>query len=134
MRRPPRRPGAPGSNNSQKNCPEERKALTQHKPPGRIHGRVVDGAGRPVPKASVRVRDDMAVVDLQTTNVSGAFTSRLLFAGRYRVEAQLGDRLGAVDGVEVELGETTAVTVKINQTAGLRTAPVAGPPRGRPPR
>ena len=88
--------------------------MNQHKPPGRIHGHVMDASGRPVPKASVRVHDDMAVVDLQTTNVRGEFMSRLLFAGRYRVEAQSDGLLGAVDGVEVRLGETTNVVVKLS--------------------
>lgn len=75
---------------------------------------MVDAEGRPVPKASVRVHDDIVVVDLQTTNVRGEFTSRLLFAGRYRVEARHEGRVGAVGDVEVNLGETTTVRIQLD--------------------
>lgn len=87
--------------------------MSQHQPPGRIHGHVIDAQGQPVPTASVRVHDDIVVIDLQTTNRRGEFTSRLLFAGRYRIEAEHEGRKGVVDNVEVRLGETTPVTVKL---------------------
>lgn len=86
--------------------------MGQHKPPGRIHGQVINAAtGQPVPKASVRVHDDIVVIDLQTANSRGEFTSRLLFAGSYRVEAESDGLRGAVDDVEVALGHTTMVTI-----------------------
>lgn len=87
--------------------------MGQHQPPGRIHGRVIDEAGQPVPRASVRVRDDIVIVDLQTTNQRGEFTSRLLFAGEYSVEVEYKGRCGSVDGVAVTLGETTPVTIPL---------------------
>lgn len=89
--------------------------MGQHEPPGRIHGQVVNAAdGKPVPKASVRVHDDIVVIDLQTTNTRGEFTSRLLFAGRYRIEVEHDGRQSSVDDVEVELGRTTTVTIPLN--------------------
>lgn len=88
--------------------------MGQHQPPGRIHGLVIDEAsGQPVPKASVRVRDDIVIVDLQTTNQRGEFTSRLLFAGEYSVEVEYKGRRGSIDGVTVTLGETTTVTIPL---------------------
>lgn len=88
--------------------------MNHHEPPGRIHGQVLDTAGSPVAKAYVRVWDDVAAVDLQTTNARGQFTSRLLFAGKYRVEAEHDGHRGAVDGVTVALNETTEVTVRLS--------------------
>lgn len=88
--------------------------MRQHKPPGRIHGRVLrTDDGTPVTRASVRVRDEFVTVDLQTTNSRGQFTSRLLFAGMYTVEAESDGKTGAVDKVEVVLGQTTDVTITI---------------------
>lgn len=88
--------------------------MSQHEPPGRIHGRVVRAAdGTPVAKAFVRVWDDIAAIDLQTTNARGEFTSRLLFAGQYRVEVEQDGSVGTVDGVEVALQQTTNITVEL---------------------
>lgn len=88
--------------------------MGKHEPPGRIHGRVVRASnGQPIARASVRVWDDISAIDLQRSNSRGKFTSRLLFAGTYKVEAQCEDGVGSVDGVEVKLGETTEVTVVI---------------------
>lgn len=89
--------------------------VSQHQPPGRIHGLVIDAQGQPVPKASVRVHDDIVVIDLQTTNRRGEFTSRLLFSGRYTVEAEHEGRKGIVEDVEVRLDETTSVTVTLRK-------------------
>ncbi|OUN01389.1 MAG: hypothetical protein BAA04_06035 [Firmicutes bacterium ZCTH02-B6] len=61
----------------------------------------------------MRIIDDGIVVDLQTTNDHGEFTSRLLFAGRYRLEVVTDGVSGTVDGVEVNLGRTTAVTISV---------------------
>lgn len=92
----------------------QHQPLGQHQPPGRIHGRVVRAAdGTPVPKASVRVWDDIVAIDLQTTNARGEFTSRLLFAGSYKVEAEYEGEAGSTEAVEVHLQRTTSVTVKI---------------------
>jgi hypothetical protein len=88
--------------------------LPAHQPPGRIHGRVVDAAtGEPVADASIRIHDELAVVDLQTTNRRGEFMSRLLFAGTYAVEVQHGDRTARVDDVVVRLAETTRVEIRL---------------------
>lgn len=93
---------------------EEGSSLTAHQPPGRIHGRVVDTAtGQPVADASVRIRDDLAIVDLQRTNQRGEFMSRLLFAGAYVVEAEHEGRVAAADGVVVRLAETTNVELRL---------------------
>ncbi len=43
----------------------------------------------------------------------GEFTSRLLFAGEYSVEVEYKGRRGSVDGVAVTLGETTPVTIPL---------------------
>lgn len=92
---------------------EERRSLTSHKPPGRIHGRVVDAVtGEPVAGAAVRIRDDIVVVDLQTTNRRGEFTSRLLFAGTYDVEVEHEGRLASAFAV-VKLDETTTVSMEL---------------------
>ncbi|MBO8142702.1 MAG: carboxypeptidase regulatory-like domain-containing protein [Firmicutes bacterium] len=89
--------------------------MTQHLPPGRIHGRVVWAIdGQPVAGASVRVLDDGVVVDLQWTNAAGEFTSRLLFAGRYRIEAERDGARGATDGIAVELGRTTTAEIRVS--------------------
>ncbi|MFS8543149.1 MAG: carboxypeptidase-like regulatory domain-containing protein [Limnochordales bacterium] len=85
--------------------------MSHAKPPGRIHGRVITHDGRPVPGASIRIVDDGIVVDLQRTNDRGEFTSRLLFAGRYRIEVIANGVRGALDDVEVILGRTTTVEV-----------------------
>lgn len=88
--------------------------MNQHQPPGRIHGHVVRSTdGQPVAKASVRVWDDIVAVDLQRTNSKGKFTSRLLFAGTYKIEAEYDGNIGTVDNVQVELAETTNVTIPI---------------------
>lgn len=87
--------------------------MSRPEPPGRIHGNVTSADGRPVKGASVRIIDDGIVVDLQTTNDHGEFTSRLLFAGRYRLEVVTDGVSGTVDGVEVNLGRTTAVTISV---------------------
>lgn len=87
--------------------------MSRPEPPGRIHGHVTSADGRPVKGASVRIIDDGIVVDLQTTNDHGEFTSRLLFAGRYRLEVVTDGVSGTVDGVEVNLGRTTAVTISV---------------------
>lgn len=89
--------------------------MNEHEPPGRIHGRVVCAKdGRPLPKASVRVWDDIVAIDLQTTNARGEFTSRLLFAGTYKVEAEYDGRLGTVAQIEVALKQTTNIVVELN--------------------
>lgn len=88
--------------------------MGKHEPPGRIHGRVLRAEDRqPVARASVRVWDDIVAIDLQRSNSRGEFTSRLLFAGTYKVEAESEDGIGSVNDVEVRLGETTEVTVLI---------------------
>jgi len=92
---------------------EAAQPVNRPEPPGRIHGRVTTADGRPLAGASVRIVDDGIVVDLQTTNEHGEFTSRLLFAGRYRVEVVANGLAAAVDGVEVSLGRTTPVAVSV---------------------
>ncbi|HEY8417754.1 MAG TPA: carboxypeptidase-like regulatory domain-containing protein [Limnochordales bacterium] len=89
--------------------------MSHAEPPGRIHGRVKTPDGRPVPGASIRIVDDGIVVDLQKTNQQGEFTSRLLFAGRYRIEVIADGTRGALDGVEVVLGRTTTVEVLVSE-------------------
>jgi len=87
--------------------------VNRPEPPGRIHGHVTAPDGRPLPDASVRVVDNGVVVDLQTTNEHGEFTSRLLFAGIYRVEVVTDGLQGFLDEVEVELGRTTHVRLTV---------------------
>lgn len=88
--------------------------MGKHEPPGRIHGEVVSAAtGEPIPQAFVRIFDDVVVIDLQRTNSRGRFTSRLLFADEYRLEIQHDDTTTVVDGVRVNLAETTNVTVQV---------------------
>lgn len=83
-------------------------------PPGRIVGKVICEADQqPVPEASIRIVVDGVIVDAKMTNVQGGFNSRLLFSGRYRVEAECVGLHGAVDDVEVQLGEITQVTVAV---------------------
>lgn len=89
--------------------------MGQHQPPGRIHGRVVRAKdGAPVAKASVRIWDDIVAIDLQATNARGKFTSRLLFAGSYKVEAESEGEVGSVANVEVKLEQTSNVTIEIS--------------------
>src|SRR5690606_33471488 len=90
---------------------EAAQPVNRPEPPGRIHGHVTTADGRPIAGASVRIVDDGIVVDLQTTNEHGEFTSRLLLAGRYRIEVVADGIAAVVDGVEVKLGRTTPVTV-----------------------
>lgn len=95
---------------------EAAQPVNRPEPPGRIHGHVTTADGRPIAGASVRIVDDGIVVDLQTTNEHGEFTSRLLFAGRYRIEVVADGIAAVVDGVEVKLGRTTPVTVSVGGT------------------
>lgn len=89
--------------------------MSHAEPPGRIHGRVKSSDGRPLPGAFIRIVDGGIVVDLQKTNQQGEFTSRLLFAGRYRIEVVADGISGSLDNVEVVLGRTTSVEVVVSE-------------------
>lgn len=67
-----------------------------------------------MPDASIRIIDAGIVVDLQKTNGHGEFTSRLLFAGRYRIEVIADGTRGFLDDVDVVLGRTTVVDVPVS--------------------
>lgn len=93
---------------------EQNVERTLQVPPGRIVGQVYTADGKqPVPNASVRVLDGHIIVDAKMTNSKGVFNSRLLFAGRYRVEVDNGGMRGAVDDVEVRLDEITRVEIPV---------------------
>lgn len=84
-------------------------------PPGRIVGQVFTADSKqPVPNASVRVLDGDIIVDAKKTNNKGMFNSRLLFAGRYRIEVDNGGMRGAIDDVEVRLDEITRVEIPVS--------------------
>lgn len=88
--------------------------MPKTEPPGRIQGRaVLAGSGEPAVGASVRVLMDGVITDVKTTNRNGEFTSRLLFAGRYRVEVVHGEMRGFSDDVDVAFGETSEVEVTV---------------------
>ena len=80
---------------------------------GSVEGVVQDTLGAVVVGATVTVVDSALKEKTATTNQRGEFTSRLLFAGEYSVEVEYKGRRGSVDGVAVTLGETTPVTIPL---------------------
>lgn len=88
-------------------------------PPGRISGEL-SGTGS-IDTASLRVDiigPDGIVVDTQPIDRRNRYTSRLLFAGPYRVEVRGPKRrLLAAQDVEVRLGEITRCDFAVHRDA-----------------
>ncbi len=85
-----------------------------------IRGTVTDEAGRPVPSASVTVRNQAIGLTRSTTsNAAGQFTVRNLpIDDNYTVTVSgEGYKTGRIDGVAVNLGQTASIAVGL-QAAG----------------
>lgn len=91
--------------------PGSRSEALFPKPPGRISGTCLTPEGEPLRQARINVfSSDDVLMDTQLTDAAGRYTTRLLFAGRYRVELRIPDlAYRQSQECEVHLGEVTRV-------------------------
>lgn len=88
---------------------------------GWVYGTVVDGRGRPVPRADVQIHDDWGLVTRGDTDFEGKFRLDGLSSGTYRVEVRNGDGQQAErDRVRVADQAGTALYLQLTEPPAPR--------------